>query len=54
MILAYKGIKMEYLIGILMVLMAIIGGVFIGLTDWFDKLMKEIGDGFMNKIEGKV
>ena len=30
----------------------ILAGFLIGLSDWFDKLMKQIGESILKKIEG--
>jgi len=42
---------METFIAILLVIAAIIGGFFIGLTDWFDALMKIVGGAMLDKTE---
>lgn len=33
-----------YVVGFILILMAAVGGIFIGLSGWFDRLMKQIGD----------
>ena len=49
MVLEEGEIKMDpYLIGFLCAVFAIGGGILIGLSKWFDKLMKDIGDYLYN------
>jgi len=40
-------------IAIFLIIVAGTAGSFVGLSDWFDRLMKKVGEFFLSKIEGE-